>query len=96
MNDPQTELFPRSTFRGVTVVATRVAPEVEQGPRPLTARELTVLQALAVGETRAETARRLAISVRAVKQARNRVYVKFGVSAPAQAVAAGFQEGYLR
>jgi DNA-binding NarL/FixJ family response regulator len=59
-------------------------------------REVDILRLVAAGRSAASIGKELGIGTRTVENHRRRLYAKLGVRSPAQAVAAGMQEGVLR
>lgn len=64
--------------------------------RPLTARQIEVLQFVADGRCRKQAAEAIGVSPNTVKNHLSRVYERLGVRGDAAAVAAGFRLGVLR
>jgi NarL family two-component system response regulator YdfI len=71
------------------------APATRNEDSPLTARELEVLRAVALGERNKEIAYKLGISERTVKAHLTSIYNKFGVDSRAAAVAIATQNDLL-
>lgn len=65
-----------------------------QGPRPTT-RELNVLSGLAAGESYAEIATRLGVSINTVRAHVRALYEKLDVANRAEAVSIGWREGWI-
>lgn len=86
------------TIRQAGQLATRVAmaTTTRTGTVVLSVRSQDTLLSLASGESVAETAARLDISVDTVKSRRRALYQRLEVSTAAQAVAAGVRLGLLR
>lgn len=79
------------------VVATRLMGQIRQpAPGPLlSARELEVLDLVALGSNNREAAKKLFISEATVKTHLLHIYAKLGVNDRAAAVAAAYSRGYL-
>lgn len=62
---------------------------------PLSAREIQVLERMALGYTMAETAEHLGIAVTTVNTFVRRIYTKLGVCSKVEAIDAGYRRGLL-
>jgi DNA-binding CsgD family transcriptional regulator len=83
------------------LVAAQPVPSLEAGGpggrrrRVLTPRELEVLRLISGGDTAAEVARTLGITVAGVENAKRRIYEKLGVQSQTHAVADALRRGLL-
>lgn len=94
----------RSAARGEALIAPYMLARLLQGLKrgeqplpasPLTPRELTVLQALALGHDNATVARDLRMSPNTVRTHVQNVLAKLGVHSKLEAVAKGIREGWI-